>query len=216
MRCVRRAGMAGLCRETGGSPAITIALIDGKADLGIASLRSATIQLIDQWQQGISATPSAAAAHATFIASMFVGARPQCLGLCPTCRLLVLPAVDDQMLRPGSDPMVASRRISEAIYTAARFGAKIIQLSVELGFRCKQASERVATALRFCLARGMAVVLAAGHGQLSEHNEFLSAPGTTPVAAADELGNLLFDERWGTSIAVRGLVACGWRIVISQ
>ncbi len=211
-RCVRRSGMVRLCAATQGSPHTTIALVDGAPVLAHPSLRGAAVEVSGIERVTRSANADVASAHATFIASMFVGTRVGALGLCPACPLLVAAAVDDDMLRPGADPVAVAHRIAHALGECARRGAQVIQLSLELGFGSSPAARTVSASIASCVAKGIVVVIAAGHGALQHANHLLWAPGVVPVSAADEAGDVLWDERWGAMMALHGLAAPGTHI----
>jgi hypothetical protein len=209
---VRRAGMHRLCARTHGSPDAIIALIDGTPSREHPALARSQLQIVDAGADCPTSAGDEAAAHATFLASMFAGSREECLGLCPCSGLLCLAAVDGSLLRSSAMPRLVAQRIAQAMAAAVEAGAQIIQLSLELGFGDLPAASPLVNAFRLCQSKGVIVVLAAGQALLRRPNLFLGRPGVIPVVASDEAGNTLHDERWGASVVLAGLSAPGTRI----
>src|SRR4051812_10548437 len=114
-RCVRRAGMYRLCARTHGSAEAIIALVDGAPSIEHPALAGSQLQIVDAGAEFALSAEDEAAAHATFLASMFAGSREVCLGLCPRCRLLCLAAVDASLLRASAIPRIVAQRIAYAI-----------------------------------------------------------------------------------------------------
>src|SRR5882762_1310430 len=110
-RCVRRGGMARLCSSTLGSRQTPIALVDGMPALDHPTLRGAPVEIVPIHSSSDDRASEAADAHATFIASMFVGAQFDSLGLCPACPLLAIAAVDESFLQSRTNPLDVARRI---------------------------------------------------------------------------------------------------------
>lgn len=210
--CVRRGGMARLCSSTLGSRKTLIALVDGMPILNHPALRGAPVEIVPVRSSSDDTASEAANAHATFIASMFVGAQFGSLGLCPGCPLVAIAAVDESFLRPETNPLDVARRIVLGLLEAIRRNARIIQISLEFGFGSSPANRLVANAIKECVSRGAAVVLASGSGHLRLPSDLLWLPGVVPVCAADEAGEILCDERWGAMMALKGLAAPGTRV----
>jgi len=189
-----------------------IAIVDGAPYAEHPALRGTNLEVL---RDGIGRDPpenDAASSHATFLASMFVASRNECLGLCPACRLMCIAAVDSAILKSDAPPRRAAEQISGGIMVAVESGAQIIQISLELGFGDASAAATLLATLHFCRSKSIVVVLAAGHGQLRRPNQLLWVPGVIPVFPSDESGNAPYDQRWGTLMAVRGLSAPGTRI----
>ncbi len=204
--------MLTLCSATKGSPDTTIAVLDGAPHAGHTALKGANLRVVGNCAKPDFLESDSASAHATFIASMLVGQRPECLGLCPACRLLCVAVVDKKILNPEADPALVARRLSDGVIEAVESGAQIVQISLELAFGETAAANILCNAFQCCSSRNIVVVLAGGQRQLKRSNELLWAPGVIPVVAADESGETLYDQRWGVLMAVRGLSAPGTRI----
>ncbi len=212
VRCVRRAGMERLCSSTFGSRRAIVALVDGMPVLDHPALRDTPVEIVRIHSSSVSRVTEAADAHATFIASMFVGVKFGSLGLCPACPLVAIAAVDESILAPQSRPLDAALHIVRGLLEALQRGAHIIQVSLEFGFGTSPAARLIADAITACVARGSAIVLASGGGSLRLSNDLLWMPGVVPVCAADEAGEVLCDERWGAMMVLRGMAAPGTRI----
>jgi subtilisin family serine protease len=126
--------------------------------------------------------------------------------------LVACATVDDDLLQPNANSGEVARRLVEGIVVAVQYRPRVIQLSLEFGFGDARAAKLLRDAVAQCLRRGIAVVLAAGRGQLRRSNPLVGMPGVIPVTAADEAGGTLYDHRWGTAMALTGLAAPGTEI----
>ncbi len=207
--CVRRAGLSHLCAKTRGSPRTKIAIIDGSIETSHPNLKTARIEILEEYSKGTVGHSPAAAEHATFIASALAGNGPEVLGLCPRCPLLSIPAVDDDMLQGKISAAETARRLVGAIKLAVVNGATIIQISLEFGFGGGREGGWIAEALRAAACSGVIIILSAGGRTLGSQNPLLWVHGVIPVTATDRKGVPMYDMRWGVLMAVRGLSAPG-------
>jgi subtilisin family serine protease len=179
-----------------------IAFIDGAVDRAHASLRRAHIEVIDRTQ---SPCP-AAREHATFIASLFAGAGPHCLGLAPECPILNVGVVDDAMVGGAIPPRNSAARLASAVDLASARGARIIQISLDLSFHTAEAHPLV-VAVEAAVRRGAVVIIAAGQRPLAPANPLLLVPGVIPVSGVDHHGYPLHSVHRSAALSVCGISA---------
>ncbi len=207
-RCVRRAGLRRLCEQAQGSAQTKIALIDGLVETNHPSLRHARFDIVEA---GVRARhhSAAAAGHATFIASVLAGEGADFVGLCPRCPIVNIPAIDEEMLAGHLAARECARRLVEAINLAVTAGARIIQLSLALGFGDEREGRWIAEALTAAARTGVKIIMAASPRGLTRHNPLLWLDSVIPVIGADPQGKVVYDRRWGVAMAIRGLSAPG-------
>jgi subtilisin family serine protease len=181
---------------------IGIAFVDGVAETSHANLRGARIEVLGQART----SGWAAREHATFIASVFAGSGPACLGLTPECPLLNIGVVDDVMLAGSARPRENGTRLAAAISLASAHGASIIQVSLDLSLQVAEARPLIA-AVGVAVARGAVVVVAAGQRPFAADNTLLSAPGVLSVSGADPRGYPLHSLHRSAALNACGLSA---------
>jgi hypothetical protein len=152
--------------------------------------------------------PRNACHHGTFILGM-LAAREDALvpGLCPECEFLHIPIFVD-----GDAPSTDSAQLAQAIVSAVRRGAHLINLSLALCQESKQDHPQLLKALEEAQAAGAVVVAAAGNqGQLAV-GPILSHPATIPVVAVDANRDVLPECNFGPAIVQRGVAAFGLNV----
>jgi subtilisin family serine protease len=182
LHCVLAAGLVRVCGRTHGAKSTTLAFIDGAADCSHESLRGSSIEVVDQTRGS-----KRSCSHATFIASIFAGSGPACLGLCSECLILNIGAVDDEMLGGSESPRRSAMRLADAIHLASSRGAHILQISLDLSFLPREARPVIA-AIDAIVRRGTVVVVAAGQRPLTQPNPLAAIPGVIAVSGMDRSG----------------------------
>jgi subtilisin family serine protease len=201
-RCVRAAGLIGLCASSRGARNTIIALIDGVVERSHASLRDSLVEVIDRTRTAGQASRE----HATFIASIFTGAGPACLGLARECPILDIGVVDDAMLDGFNRPREDATRLASAIGLASARGARIIQISLDLAFVGTEARALCAAAAA-AVSRGAVIVVAAGQRQFAPVSPLLFVPGVIPVSGTTRDGYPLHSVYRSTALNVGGVLA---------
>jgi len=199
-------GVAGspVTPERGRVGAVPVGVIDGPYDAGAL----AGILMNPPTSLGAgscSIHPNSACKHGTFVVGL-LGARPNAPipGLCPNSKILHVPLFVDQ----GS-PQSSVVELANAIRTAVRGGARLINLSLAVLGDGPQYDSALAQALDEAEASGAVIVVAAGNQGRMVVGQLLSHPVTIPVVAVDAAGRLLPDCNFGPSIARRGVAALG-------
>jgi subtilisin family serine protease len=204
-------GLGGLVEETSGREVITVAVIDGPADLSHPDLAGAGIAAIPSADiPAACAVPaSSACRHGTFVVGMLAarraGAAP---GLCPGCKVIVRPIFCEA--RPGSFcPVATPADLAAAVANAVDAGAKIVNLSVGVDSPVLARHPAVDDSLDYAAHRGVIVVTAAGNHGLVGPAPMISHPWPVPVAACDASGRPLRLTNIGIGIGRTGLLAPG-------
>jgi len=199
-------GVAGspVTPERGRVGAVPVGVIDGPYDAGAL----AGILMNPPTSLGAgscSIHPNSACKHGTFVVGL-LGARPNAPipGLCPNSKILHVPLFVDQ----GS-PQSSVVELANAIRTAVRGGARLINLSLAVLGDGPRYDPALAQALDEAEATGAVIVVAAGNQGRMVVGQLLSHPVTIPVVAVDAAGRLLPDCNFGPSIARRGVAALG-------
>jgi hypothetical protein len=196
-----------LCMVPGnddGSPAFTVAVIDGPYDGAALSCVLAHAPL--RFAGGsCDLSPNSACVHGTFIVGL-LGARRDALipGLCPDCRLFHISLFAD-----ARAPSAGVDELAAAIAQAVGAGARLINLSLAILGAAKAINRRLASALDFALTRGCILVAAAGNQGRLAIGQLLAHPVVIPVVAVDASQRLLPDSNFGPALARGGVAALG-------
>jgi len=194
--------------DTGGSAAVSVAVIDGPYDvLALSGILEQTPVSFGSSSCGIN--PHGACSHGTFIIGL-LGARRDALvpGLCPGCRLLHVPLFLDE-----NAPWASVAALAHAIMVAITAGARLINLSLAILGDDAENYRDLTVALDSAEASGAVVVVAAGNQGHLTMGQLLMHPATIPVVAVDARGSLLRDCNFGPSIWRRGVAALGQQVL---
>jgi subtilisin family serine protease len=203
--------MLGLVSASAGASDVTIALIDGPIFAAHPSLADARI-VIAPASRADEPDPFALA-HATFLASMLVGAPGAALGLCPGCTLLSFPLVDGSVLHGDVPADEVAGRFAVAIREGVARGAAVIQLSLDFSALPDEAVTPIREALAAAAVAGVRTVAAAGNTAGPSASSVLAAPGVVPVGIGRFDGSAHRLTSWGVAIGAQGLLAPGEAIV---
>jgi subtilisin family serine protease len=199
---------------TSGRPEIRVGLVDGPVAMDHPDLASENVRSLSARVTGASArTRSAACDHGTFVAGILAARRASAApGICPQCTLLVRPIFPELNQRNAQLPTADPQDLVTAILECVEAGARILNLSVQLGHISADGERRVNDALDYAVRRGVLVVAAAGNEGSIGSSVITRHPGTIPVVAYDSEARPMSQSNLGASIGRRGLGAPGDKI----
>ncbi len=183
-------GLPGLLEETAGREIITVAVIDGPADLSHPDLAGANIVAAEPAGPAVAcAVPgSPACRHGTFVVGMLAASRASTApGLCPGCTLLVRP-IFCEARRGSVCPVVTPADLAAAVADTIDAGARVINLSLGVDATVLARSPALDDALDYAARHGVLVVAAAGNHGIVGPAPMISHPWLLPVAACDAAG----------------------------
>jgi len=186
---------------------ITIAVIDGPADLSHPALEGADVVEVSD-RIGPSRHVDASRLHGTHVASVLFG-QPggPVVGIVPACRGLLIPVftdAEDGDVRPCSEIEMA-----RAILSAVRHGANLINVSAGRMSGPGTAGMHLSDAIRLCAQSGVLVVAAAGNDGCDCHQVPAALPEVLAVGAMDGRGDPVGFSNWGAAYRKRGVLAPG-------
>lgn len=190
---------------------VTVAVIDGPADLAHPALRDAGII-----ELGTGIAPSAyvdaSRLHGTHVTSVLFGQPGSAVaGMVPRCRGLLIPVFSDG--EDGSVRPCSELEMARAILTALRHGANIINISAGRMSGPGTAGMHLSDAIRVCTQSGVLVVAAAGNDGCDCHQVPAALAGVLAVGAMDERGNPVGFSNWGAAYRKGGILAPGTDIL---
>lgn len=195
-------GLTGVMSRVRGDPAVAVALLDGPVDgthpgfVGIPAC-------------GCQGTHDAACRHGTRMAGLLAGDRDVgTTGICPGCRLLVLPVFG------GERREATTRDVARGIRDAVAAGARIVNVSGAHGGRPRGDLADLSRALDLAAGHGVLVVVAAGNGgRIGGGSPLVTHPWVIPVTASDLTGRPLPGANLTPASARRGIAAPGVEMV---
>jgi subtilisin family serine protease len=214
--------LTALMERTGGSPDVTIGLIDGPVlsqhpDLASGRHREAhdanSAAFSDGNSAAISGTNSAAVLHGTFVAGILTARRGSVApAICPDCTLLSRPIFAEAGTPYGEVPSATPEKLARAILDCLDGGARVLNISAAIA-RCAIRSERALDdALGRAAARGVLVIVAAGNQGTLGSTALTRHPWVVPVVGYDLQGKPMNHSNLGSSIGRQGLGAPGENI----
>ncbi|MGE0257570.1 MAG: S8 family serine peptidase [Alphaproteobacteria bacterium] len=210
-----------LMDRTGGSPEVTIGLVDGPVitahpDLEYNSLR----ELPGTNGAACTLADSTACLHGTFVAGVLSARRTSpAPAICPGCTLLIRPVFAEG--GPGREymgreymgrdymPSATPPELAAAIVECVDAGARLINLSLALTQHSTRGEQALQDALDHAVKRGAIVVAAAGNQGALGSSPLTRHPWVIPVAACNLAGQPVNGSNFGVSIGRRGLSAPG-------
>ncbi len=206
--------LTGLMARSGGSPRVSIGLIDGPVATRHPELLSEHLREITGASGGTCARAySTACRHGTFIAGVLSAKRTAVApAICPDCILLIRPIFSEAARGDDQTPVATPRELAAAIVDCIAAGARIINLSLALVEPSSNDEPSLQDALRLAVYRGVIIVAAAGNQSALGGSVLTRHPWVIPVVACDILGDPLNDSNLVASIGRRGLRAPGVNI----
>ena len=195
-------GLQTLWEQTRGSEKITIAMLDGAADLKHPCFDGADLRVVESLVPADSSS-----CHGTGVASVLFG-RPgsDCPGLAPGCRGLLIPIFDAD---PGKSTACSQIDLARAVRLALQHGANVINISGGQLDNSGQATPLLAKAISDSAECGVLVVAAAGNDGCECLHVPAAEPSVLVVGATDNQGRPLEISNWGRSYRQQGIVAPG-------
>jgi hypothetical protein len=182
---LRQAGLVALCAGTEPRSASPIALVDGAVDTAHPAFRGCAIFTIGERAGG------AAAAHATFNASVLVASRAdraagRALGIASGCAVVNVAAVTDRMLTTMPPDEVAAT-LSAAVREGTRHGCRVLLFGVEIRRPESREWAPLREALRATAGSGGIAIVPAGN-RAASHSLAMCWPGVLVVASHGRRG----------------------------
>ncbi|GDX32439.1 hypothetical protein LBMAG15_13740 [Actinomycetes bacterium] len=202
-------GLRALQEATGGgSPNVTVAVIDGPVDFTHevfvgADLRTAL---------GAMSLPADAgnkmAEHGTHVASILFGQPGTAVeGICPRARGVIIPVYD---AATGSAPQL---EVARAIELAIEEGADIINFSGGQYSDTGEADQWLSEAVVRCAEAGVLLIAAAGNDGCECLHVPAAAATALAVGAVDSAGEPMDFSNWGHGYTCNGITAPGAEIL---
>lgn len=178
---------------TMGSPNVVIAIIDSGIDLQHPDLRANLVQGYNVLSQG-QTPPQDDNGHGTHAAGIAAAVADNGLGVagtCPRCKLMPLKVLDANGSGTGFD-------VALAVVWAVDNGAQVINMSLG-GEESDPTLER---AVKYALARGVSVVVAAGNESTDTPMYPAALPGVISVGSVDSYRSRSSFSNFGNWISV--------------
>lgn len=199
--------LTNLMAATEGSAAVAVGLVDGPVTIGHPGLHAQAVEALNG-PAACEYANSAACQHGTFIAGILHGRRGEgAPGLCPGCRLLVRPIFGEEN-RAGF-PSCKPEELAAAITDCVQAGARLVNLSLGVGYSTTAGQRSLIEALDFAARSGVIVVAASGNQSSVGGSTLASHGAVVPVAACGNDGRIASLSNLGPSIGRRGLSAPG-------
>jgi subtilisin family serine protease len=203
-RAIELARLRGLMAMTRGRPEVRVGLVDGMVEGSHPALAGARLE------GGASGRPSCdvpggkGCLHATFLASVLVGAGGVCPGVTLLSRAIFLDAADGISARPDA--------VAEAIHDMIDARADIVNISGGIAAGGLKRYAAVEDACTRAADRGVLIVAASGNQGRIGTVPLFSHDWVVPVASCREDGAVDLRSNVGPSVGRRGLRAPGFPI----
>ena len=200
-----------LMERTAGSPAVTVAVIDGPVSVDHPALTGQRIQEIDAGSPATCRSLSSSAClHGTFVAGMLAAKRGSgAPAICPECSFLVRPIFSEAPSGNGDGPSATPSELAAAIIDSVRAGAHVVNLSAALAHPSSKGDSLLGEALDYAAKRGVLIVAAAGNQGIVGSSAITRHPWVIPVVASGLDGRPMAQSNLGSSIGRQGLSAPG-------
>ena len=200
-----------LMSRTGGSPQVTVGLVDGPVLMNHPDLVGQHLRDIPGSTSGAChQTNSTACLHGTFVAGILSAKRSSAApAICPNCTLLVRPIFIEAASTPKQMPSATPEQLAAAILECIQAGARVINLSLALAQPSSRGEQLLQEGLDQAARRGVIVVAAAGNQGTLGSTAITRHPWVIPVVACNMTGTPLNESNLGSSIGKRGLSAPG-------
>jgi subtilisin family serine protease len=206
-----------LMSVSGGSPDITIGVIDGPLDLNHPAFRGSRIRTVKDSQRVACKNASdTACIHGTFVTGILCAKRGlSAPAICPDCSIIVNPIFrrDPTTNSMGiATPAATFEELTNAIMETIDTGVKIVNLSLGLSTSSLTVYDKLQQVYEYALRKGVIIIVAAGNQGNIGNVSLIRHQWLIPVAACDENGRLDPMSNFGPSIGNRGLMAPGVNI----
>lgn len=210
--------LGSLMGESTGIADVVLAMIDGPvADGVLRPLRTDVGEGAAEGDEELAEPPPsdswfAAREHGTRVASILAADRSADVpGLCPGCELRVSAVLDEDPAH--ADSPVDPGEVSASIRDLVAGGARIINLSLDVGEISEAAEHELDAALDLAMHRGVIVVAAAGNDARIGASVVSRHPWVVPVVAYGTQRRPWQHSNLGHSIGRRGVGAPGQEVL---
>lgn len=192
----RLPGIQRLWQASRGDRAISIAVLDGAADLSIVN--------------ALVLPAGAATEHGTQITSILSGTRDRAVsGIAPGCTIIQIPIFNDAADDERRLPSCTQYDLAKAIDRAREAGADIINISAAQIGDLLALSTELNIALQSAETAGMAVIAAAGNHGCACDTLPAVFPTVLAVGATDDDGNPLYISNSSPNLLRNGISTLG-------
>jgi cyanobactin maturation PatA/PatG family protease len=209
-------GIRKVWARTLGDHNVTIAVIDGPADLRHPCFAGASLEQIPaDGSASCAVAGPESCSHGTHVASIIFAQHGKVnglLGIAPRCRGVLIPLFRDDPNLRGRVLPASQSDLARAIYLALRHGAHIINVSGGQLSHRGQADPPLAEAVRRCVEQGVLVVAAAGNDGCDCSHVPAMLPGVLAVGALSGDGSPSVFSNYGQAYQRNGLLAPGYRV----
>lgn len=207
-------GLRELWRQTLGDPKLCIAVLDGPINLSHPSLLHADVTQIELPAMCRLAAP-AAFDHGTSVASIIFGQHDGPLkGIAPRCHGLSIPVFGCDAGSGQLQP-TAQTQLAQAIRTAVRYGANVINISGGQLIGNGDGDDELRSVLEEVADRVL-VIAAAGNDGAAVHHFPGASPSVVAVGAMRADGEPAAFSNWGDAYRGNGLLAPGENLLAAN
>ncbi|MSO26531.1 MAG: PatA/PatG family cyanobactin maturation protease [Candidatus Nanopelagicales bacterium] len=188
----------------GGTPNVTVAVIDGPVDFAHEVFEGADLRTALGAMSVTSEAGNKMAEHGTHVASILFG-QPgtEVEGICPRVRGVIIPVYD---AATGSAPQL---EVARAIELAIAEGVDIINFSGGQYSDTGQADQWLSEAVARCAEAGVLLIAAAGNDGCECLHVPAAASTALAVGAIDAAGEPMDFSNWGHGYSCNGITAPG-------
>jgi subtilisin family serine protease len=200
--------------KSGGSPNVSIGIIDGPAYLAHSAFQHSRIKTVNDRQLAIcNRADSISCTHGTFVLGILSGKRgSRSPSICPECEIILRPLFFESPKYPFSVPETTAGELARAIIEVVDAGVRIINLSLAITSTSLVKFANLQDAYEYAFRRGVLIIAAAGNYGNIGYSSLLDHEWIIPVVAADDKGRPHPSSNSSPSIARRGLMAPGINI----
>lgn len=183
---------------------ICIAVLDGPVDRAHACFYGADLTTLPTLVPHMTSNDGTMSGHGTHVASIIFGQpESEVPGVAPQCRGLIVPIFADG--RASATQLDMARAIEQA----ANAGAHVINISGGQLTDEGEADGWLENAIRFCEAKNVLIVAAAGNDGCKCLHVPAALPNVLAVGAMDDRGQPLDFSNWGSTYQTQGILAPG-------
>ncbi|MEM1204844.1 MAG: S8 family serine peptidase [Acidobacteriota bacterium] len=186
-----------------GDPRITIAVLDGAADLSHPCFENADLHHLG------GTAPLRPTAHGTHVASVLFGQSQSIQGIAASCRGIIIPIFEED--GEGNSRPASQLDLARALREAIAAGADLINISGGQLTPSGQAEPFLTDAVQYCADHGALLVAAAGNDGCDCSHVPAALPFVLAVGATDQKGEPLSFSNWGYENS--GILTVGTGIV---